>query len=554
MGSAEASGVSGKGFDVAKRLWPFGATIRFPLPIACFFLTAFLAALCFIVYDMARTASETEARARLAATLAAAQISAEAPAAAFSLPPALDKDLHFTISDEDGQIVWASHPSSRLDAARLVDASVPLAHNNGQVTVSVMSQPVGLPLAVRLLIALAATAALTSLFGLLWARREGSDILPPIEAVPHGLAHWSEDGLLVCANSAFARLLRLDRGPLRPGTAYGAVSRNIVGKIAARPVLDAQRQRTVEIEYPDGRTVLLDERPCASGGFITIVTDITERKAADTMLSRIREEQKLLARRYHEEKIRAEASSRAKTSFLAHLSHDVRTPLNHIIGFADLIRLETFGPLGDPKYRSYLDDIKCAGEQLLGSFAEILEFAELESGRKSLKRERLAICDLLDDTLARFSTRARNAGVDLKIGPVGAGEVLADRHYLDRMFANLLDNALRFTGRGGSVRLAAWVADGGVVLEVTDTGVGMSREQMDRLSQPFVLTDSAFTRDHRGIGLGIATARAIVELNGGRLALDSLEGIGTTVAVSLPLAPSEDAPLPVSGYIPARAA
>ncbi len=102
---------------------------------------------------------------------------------------------------------------------------------------------------------------------------------------------------------------------------------------------------------------MLDERPCPSGGFVTIVTDITERKAADRLLGSIREEQRLLARRYHEEKIKAEASSRAKTSFLAHLSHEIRTPLNHIIGFADMIALETFGPLGDAKYQSYVADI-----------------------------------------------------------------------------------------------------------------------------------------------------------------------------------------------------
>ena len=116
---------------------------------------------------------------------------------------------------------------------------------------------------------------------------------------------------------------------------------------------------------------------------------------------------------------------------------------------------------------------------------------------------------------------------------------MADRHYLDRMLANLVDNALRFTPRGGLIRVAAWPAGDGVVLEITDTGVGMTEEQMSKLSQPFVLSDAAFARTHGGIGLGIATARAIAEASGGRLAIDSRQGVGTTVAISLPLAQAE---------------
>lgn len=372
----------------------------------------------------------------------------------------------------------------------------------------------------------------------LWRQKARSTTLmaPAIEAVPYGLAHWREDGTLICANPAFARLLRLSSVQTAPGIAYSAVSRTIAGRITTRPVLDTDRQRLIEIERGDGSIILFDERPCPSGGFVTIVTDITDRKAADRMLGAIREEQRMLARRYHEEKIRAEASSRAKTTFLAHLSHDIRTPLNHIIGFADMIALETFGPLGDSRYASYVSDIRRAGETLLESFGEILEFAELEGGRKTLKSEPVALDALLRGCSARFAERAARAGIRLDLGGCARGWLMADRHYLDRMLANLLDNALRFTPRGGFIRVAAWPAGDGVVLEVTDTGIGMTEEQMSKLSQPFVLSDAAFARSHQGIGLGIAIARAIAEASGGRLAIDSRQGVGTTVAVSLPLA------------------
>jgi len=103
------------------------------------------------------------------------------------------------------------------------------------------------------------------------------------------------------------------------------------------------------------------------------------------------------------------------------------------------------------------------------------------------------------------------------------------------MLGNLLDNAIRFTPGGGRVSVAAYAASDGVVLEITDTGIGMSPERLSSLSQPFAFGDAALTRDREGAGLGLATARTIAELSGGRLAIDSRPGLGTTVAVSLPL-------------------
>ena len=103
------------------------------------------------------------------------------------------------------------------------------------------------------------------------------------------------------------------------------------------------------------------------------------------------------------------------------------------------------------------------------------------------------------------------------------------------MLGNVLDNAIRYTPAGGRVRIAAYAAADGVVIEVTDTGIGMSPERLSSLSQPFAYGDAALTRDREGAGLGLAIARTIVELSGGRLAIDSRLGLGTTVAISLPL-------------------
>jgi signal transduction histidine kinase len=252
------------------------------------------------------------------------------------------------------------------------------------------------------------------------------------------------------------------------------------------------------------------------------------------MLSSIREEQRDLARRYHEEKLRAEAASRSKTSFLAHLSHDIRTPLTHIIGFAELMRHQTFGPLGDTRYIAYVDSIRNSGERLLSFFASILDLAELEGGRRPLETAAMGVDVLLTCVTQRFSAEAQRAHLSLALGAPCGAAIVGDRFAFERMLGNLVENAIRFTPSGGRVTLAAYAAEDGVVFEVSDTGIGMAPERLSALSQPFAFGEATLTKDREGAGLGIAIARAIAELSGGHLAIDSRQGLGTTVAVSLP--------------------
>lgn len=355
-----------------------------------------------------------------------------------------------------------------------------------------------------------------------------------IAGLPIGIACWDAGARLLNANAQFLADTSLDARATRPGTTYSELMRRLSLCHNLHVLADDTSGRQFEVETCGGRWLLLDERPTEDGGFVTLATDITARKRAELDLKAVRAEQRLLARRYHEEKIRAEAASRAKTSFLAHLSHDIRTPLNHIIGFADLIRHQTYGPLGDSRYLGYINDIKGSGEKLLASFAEILELAQLEGGDKLLSCEEVPVDDLIGSVFARFSGQAKRAGVTLSASRGTDALVIADRASLQRMLGNLVENAVRFTPSGGKVTLGAWEAGDGVVLEVSDTGIGIAPERLETLSHPFVLGDAMFTREHGGAGLGIAIARAIAELSGGRLAIDSSPAYGTTVAVSLP--------------------
>ncbi|CAN7538111.1 hypothetical protein ASC89_09410 [Devosia sp. Root413D1] len=362
-----------------------------------------------------------------------------------------------------------------------------------------------------------------------------------IDTLPFGVACWGADARLLASNDRFAERLGVAPDALAAGAAYHEVVKSLAQGGYMQSVREDFENRLLELHREDGSTLLIEERPLAGSGFVTLLMDVTESRRTNQLLTTVREEQRLLARRYHEEKLRAEAASRSKTSFLAHLSHDIRTPLNHIIGFADMMRQQPYGSLGDPRYLGYVEAVKTSGERLLGFFGSILELAELEGGRRELKSDRFTADELLVGVFRRFAGQAQHAGVIFGLGGPCTAPLTADRFALERMVSNLVENAVRFTPRGGKVTLAAYAGSDGVVLEITDTGIGMTAERLATLSQPFVFGDAALTRDREGAGLGIAIARAIAELSGGHLAIDSRQGLGTTVAVSLPVLAEEAA-------------
>lgn len=361
-----------------------------------------------------------------------------------------------------------------------------------------------------------------------------------LTTLPFGAACWTSQGRLICCNEQYRSRLGTDGRNLRPGASYTASVKRLIEGGYMRLVGEDEHSRLLELHREDGSCLMIDERPLAGGGFVTLITDVTEKRRTDDLLTNIREEQRQLARRYHEEKLKAEAASQAKTAFLAHLSHDIRTPINHIIGFADLMREQTYGPLGDKRYLTYVEDMRESGQRLLGYFASILDLAELESGQKPLQPAAFDVDHLLTAVVRRYTPQAQRADLALTLGAPCGAHLVGDRFALERMISNIVENAVRFTPGGGRINIAAYPAEDGVVLEVSDTGIGMSAERLEQLSQPFAFGDAALTRQHSGAGLGIAIARAIAELSGGQLAIDSRPAIGTTVAISLPL-PAADA-------------
>ena len=231
----------------------------------------------------------------------------------------------------------------------------------------------------------------------------------------------------------------------------------------------------------------------------------------------------------------AESASRMKSEFLANVSHELRTPLNAIIGFSDVLHGELFGPIGSARYKEYARDIRDSGSHLLSIINEILDLSKVAAGKIDLHEGEVMLADVIDAATRLLQGRANECGVSL-IPPVLPEPILlwADEQRLKQILLNLLSNAVKFTLPGGRVSVEAERIDGAVAVRVRDTGIGMSADDIPKALEPFTQVDSTPSRLFGGTGLGLPLTKALVELHGGELRLDSTPGVGTSVTVLLP--------------------
>jgi signal transduction histidine kinase len=234
----------------------------------------------------------------------------------------------------------------------------------------------------------------------------------------------------------------------------------------------------------------------------------------------------------------AEAASRMKTEFLANVSHELRTPLNSIIGFSEMIDKEQHGPLGHEKYRSYIRDIHTSGLHLLGVVNDILDISKIEVGEFELQEDQVDIAETIDTTLRIVNERANRAGVSVSAELSGALPMLrGDARRVRQILLNLLSNSVKFTAAGGRVVVrAAPTAEGGLIVSVADSGIGIAPEDMEKAMTPFGQVDGKLNRKYEGTGLGLPLAKSLTELHGGRFVLASTVGKGTTVTLEFPTA------------------
>jgi two-component system cell cycle sensor histidine kinase PleC len=369
-----------------------------------------------------------------------------------------------------------------------------------------------------------------------------------IESVSEAFVLWDRQGRLVMHNHNFAGFFGLDPKRLSPGVRREHVEREAQKAVRQEAPGDVTGVR--EAELADGRWVQISERRTAEGGAVVTAADITAVKAQEEArrlneeelrkavanLEKSQAELSELARKYEAEKVRAEGANQAKSEFLANMSHELRTPLNAINGFSEIMLAEMFGPLGDGRYRDYAQDILNSGQHLLALINDILDMSKIEAGKMTLRFEPVSIEEVAEEAVRLIQPRADTAGLELTLELPPLPNVEADYRAVKQVLLNLLSNAVKFTPRGGSVDIRAEaLGENGVRVIVHDTGIGIASEDLARLARPFEQIESQHSKTQQGTGLGLALSKALVEMHGGALELDSAPGRGTTVSVRLPL-------------------
>lgn len=232
----------------------------------------------------------------------------------------------------------------------------------------------------------------------------------------------------------------------------------------------------------------------------------------------------------------AEYAAQIKGKFLANMSHELRTPLNAVIGFSEVIISQIFGPVGSAKYLEYAHDINASGHHLLELINDILDFSKIEAGEQKINEEEVEVDVLVNECIRLTQQRAIENDINIKLefDPL-LPQIFADRRMIKQILINLLSNAVKFTPTGGRIVTSVQLLeDEGLKISVSDNGIGIHEDDIEKALTPFVQVDSEKSRKYHGTGLGLPLSKNLAEMHEGRLELTSKYGEGTVVTLFLP--------------------
>src|SRR5215469_7919648 len=359
--------------------------------------------------------------------------------------------------------------------------------------------------------------------------RKTSELRSTLENMHQGVAMYDADYKLVTWNQRFREFLNMpdeffsrDRSfidYLRYIGARGEFGDQNIEAVVAQRVEQLKRVHSFERTRPDGTVLEIYRAPTPDGGFIAIYTDITARKQAEQELMRAMEA--------------AEAANRVKSGFLANMSHELRTPLNAIIGYSQMLQEEA-QDVGQADFVPDLTKIENAGKHLLGLINDILDLSKIEAGRMTVFIEEAKVSSVVIEVRGIIEPLAAKNGNRLIVDcPAEFGTIETDVTKLKQSLLNLLSNASKFT-KNGTVELAVARDGDRVVLRVSDTGIGMTADQMARLFQAFAQADASTTRKFGGTGLGLAITRHFARMLRGDVTVASEPGKGSVFTLVLP--------------------
>jgi two-component system, cell cycle sensor histidine kinase PleC len=353
-----------------------------------------------------------------------------------------------------------------------------------------------------------------------------------IENISDGIAVFDRDDRLVICNPAYIRIHAGIADVLVPGVTFETILRTNVQRSRfdlgdqAREAYIARRWEQhrnpgapLERRLSDGRWERVSEERLSDGGVSLVIIDITREKEREAVLLAAKEA--------------AEAANRAKSEFLANMSHELRTPLNGVIGFGELLGTQMFGPLNE-RQQGYVEDIRGAGRHLLSVINDILDMAKIESRGYQPDESEFELSPTIEASLTLVRARAGEARVTLSAPASEPLRLWADQRAIKQVLVNLLSNAVKFSKPGGTVTIGARREHGDLLIEVSDTGIGIAPDALERVFEPFQQADARLSRRYGGTGLGLAISRRLLEQHDGTLTLKSQEGVGTVATMRLP--------------------
>ncbi len=342
-------------------------------------------------------------------------------------------------------------------------------------------------------------------------------LVEALETSREGVMLTSPDGTIVMSNSALRGFFQGIAFRLMPGQPFDAALAAIQGQLApTQPEPDANGH--AELELADGRWLRMTVSQTSEGGSIIFLSDFTLIKEREESLRRAKAD--------------AERANASKTRFLANMSHELRTPLNAIIGFSEIIAGQLFGKLGSERYLDYSNDILRSGRHLLAVINDVLDLSRSESGKMVLAAQDMDMRDVLVDCAAMVREQCAAAGLNFEIsGLEHELPMTGDTAKLRQILLNLLSNSIKFTEKGGTISLSATVLDAHVAVTVADTGIGMDPEDIQVAFQPFSQVDNRLERRYEGTGLGLPLTKALMDLHGGDIVIDSARGQGTRITL-----------------------